>query len=121
MIARNDSAYPTLERLLNLLNPWLIYLNPGGNNVTDSLDEDQSNFLLEQLFRTEYNMTAITVSRGKLDLAEGHCQRCLAYLKRLNVEGEMKTTSIFEALSIYSHLRQQHGKDSDAIVFAEEC
>jgi ATP/maltotriose-dependent transcriptional regulator MalT len=65
-------------------------------------------------------MATVIVSRGQFDLAEGHCQRSLAYSKRLNVEGEDKTTSIFNALKIYSHLRQQQGNISDALTFAED-
>lgn len=123
MIARNDSTYPVIKRSLDLLNPWLLELDSGCSisYSINSLHEEQSDFILEELFRTEHNMTVVIVSRGDFDLAEGHCQRCLAYSQRLRVEGEKKTSSIFEALSVSCHLRQQQGRDSEAVVFAEEC
>jgi hypothetical protein len=58
----------------------------------------------------------------QFDLAEGHCQRCLAYTRRHGLEGEeKKITMVYEALSIYCSLREGQGNYSDAVTFAEEC
>jgi tetratricopeptide (TPR) repeat protein len=80
------------------------------------------NYLVKQLYYTEHNMAAIATHRRQFDLAEGHCQRCLAYSRRYGLEGEeMKITMIFTALKTYCSLRERQGNYSDALSFAEEC
>jgi hypothetical protein len=49
-ITRDNAAYPSLERSLNLLNPWLICLDSDNSNVVNSLTEAQSNLLLKNYF-----------------------------------------------------------------------
>jgi tetratricopeptide (TPR) repeat protein len=56
-----------------------------------------------------------------LDIAEGHCQRCLAYSRRYGLEGETKTTNIFIALKTYCGLRERQNNHSGALPFAEEA
>jgi tetratricopeptide (TPR) repeat protein len=63
----------------------------------------------------------VTTNSHQLDIAEGHCQRCLAYAKRYGLEGETKTTNIFTALRTYSYLRQKQRDHSGAVIFAEEA
>jgi hypothetical protein len=65
--------------------------------VNLDLDARQRNFLVEQLYSMEQNMAVTTMNRRQYALAEGHCQRCLAYSKRYGLEGEEKITMIFEA------------------------
>jgi hypothetical protein len=77
--------------------------------------------VLDALIITEQNMAAVTVRRRQFDTVEGHCKRCLVYLLRFFLEGEKKTTSIFEALKSYCNLRQQQDNLLDASTFAEEC
>jgi tetratricopeptide (TPR) repeat protein len=120
-IDRNNMAFPYLERSLSVLNPWLINLDSDSGNGIDSLSKDQIDRLLDGLFYTEQNMARVTVDRRQFDAAEGHCQRCLVYSRRYNLEGEEKTTSIFEALQTYSTLRQHQCNLSDALTIAEEC
>jgi hypothetical protein len=121
-INSDDIMSPYLERSLSLLNPWLIHLDSNdSNNKVDSLDNDQVNRLLHELFCTEVNMAAVTTNRMQYDIAEGHCQRSLAYSKRFGVEGENKTTLIFLALKSYCSLRDHQGDYSGALTFAEEC
>jgi tetratricopeptide (TPR) repeat protein len=120
-IILDDMNFPYLERSLSLLNPWLINLDSDASNRIDSLNENQINISVEHLYYTEQNMAAITMNRRQLDLAEGHCQRCLAYLRTYGLEGKKKITMIFDALSTYCSLRDRQGNYSDAVTFAEEC
>jgi tetratricopeptide (TPR) repeat protein len=66
-------------------------------------------------------MAIIAVNRNQFDLAEEHCQRCLAYSRRYGLEGEKKTTMIFQALRTYCSLRQYQCNLLEALTFAEEC
>jgi hypothetical protein len=120
-IDRTNMAFPYIERSLNILNPWVINLNPDSSNGIDSLSKDQIDKLLDELIFTEQNMAAVTGDRRQFDVAEGHCQRCLVYSRRYKLEGEKKTTSIFESLKTHCSLRERQGKLSDALTFAEEC
>jgi hypothetical protein len=117
----DDMAFPYLERSLSILNPWVINLDSGSGNGIDSLSKDQIEILLDELIYTEQKMAKVTVTRRQFDAAEGHCQRCLVYSRRYELEGEKKTTSIFEALRSYCNLRQQQDNLSDALTIAEEC
>jgi ABC-type phosphate/phosphonate transport system ATPase subunit len=76
------------------------------SNRIDSRDDRRMILLLHKLFHMEQNLAAITVNRHQLDIAEGHCQRSLAYSKRFGLEGETKTTNILLALRTYCNLRQ---------------
>jgi hypothetical protein len=60
--------------------------------------------LLEELIGTEQRMACMTIDRMQFDAAEGHCQRCLTYTRRIRVEGEEKITSIFTSLSQYRYI-----------------
>jgi hypothetical protein len=120
-IIRDDMSFPYLERSLSLLNPWVINLDSDASNGNDSLDEDEINYLLEQSYRTEHNMAVIAMNKRQFNLAEGHCQRCLAYSRRYGLLGEKKTTMIFTALKTYCTLRNHQDNYSDAVTFAEEC
>jgi tetratricopeptide (TPR) repeat protein len=114
--------FPYLERTLSLLNPWLTNLDPDSSEGISTLSKEQQDDLLGQLNSTEHNMAIITMKRIQFDLAEGHCQRCLAYSRRYGLEGdEKKTTMMFDALSAYCSLRERQGNYSDALSFAEEC
>jgi hypothetical protein len=118
---RNNMAFPYLERSLSILNPWIINLDPDCINGIDSLSKDQIETLLDELICTEHCMAMVTGNRRQFHAAEGHCRRCLAYSRRYELEGEKKTTSIFEALRFYCTLRQLQGNLLDALIFAEEC
>jgi hypothetical protein len=66
-------------------------------------------------------MAIITRNKRQFDLAEGHCQRSLAYSRRYGLEGEKITTMVYEALKTRCSLRERRGNYSDALSFAEEC
>jgi tetratricopeptide (TPR) repeat protein len=111
---------PCLERSLILLNPWLSYLDSDAGNRISSLNEGQMNYLKQHLTQSEQNLAISTVERMRFDLAEGHCQRCLAYSRRFWLDGEMKNTCIFEALRAYIDLREWQENYFDAVTFVEE-
>jgi hypothetical protein len=117
MIIRCEMSFPLLERSLSLLNPLLIQLDLNGSYQMDN----RMNDILGKLYVTEQQMAGVTISLNQLDIAEGHCQRCLAYSRRYGLEGEMKTTNIFAALRTYCTLRQIQGDHSSALIFAEEA
>jgi hypothetical protein len=114
-------SFPYLERLLSLRNPWLTNLDSDPSVGINILSNEQQDDSLGQLYRTEQNMAVITMNRRQFDLAEGHCQRCLAYSRRYGSEGEEKITMIFDTLIAYCSLRERQGNYSDALTFAEEC
>jgi hypothetical protein len=126
----NDLQSPYLERSLHLLNPWLIYLDSDASIQINNLDEEfyrekldkeyYINRILTQLYLTESKMVSITLCRRQYDLAEGHCQRCLAYSRRFYFEGEEKISAILKALSNYCTLRGLQGEFSGGLTFAEE-
>jgi hypothetical protein len=66
-------------------------------------------------------MAGVTINRNQLDVAEGHCQRCLAYSRRYGLEGEKKITDILAALMTYCTLRERRTDYSGAVAFAEEA
>jgi hypothetical protein len=99
-IIRDDMRFPYLERSLSVLNPWVTNVDSDASNAIDSLNEDQINISVEQLYFMEQNMAAIAMHRRQFGLAEGHCQRCLDYSRRYGLEGEEKITMIFGALKV---------------------
>jgi tetratricopeptide (TPR) repeat protein len=113
--------FPYLKQSLSLLNPWLTNLDLDPSDGINILSNEQKDSLLGELYSTEQNMANITTNRMQFDMAEGHCQRCLAYTRRYGLEGEEKTTMVYEALSTYCFLREGQGDYSDALYFAEEC
>jgi hypothetical protein len=120
-IVKNDMKFPYLQRSISLLDPWVINLDSDASNGIDILNEDQINLLVKELYYTEQNMAIIAIARGQFDLAEGHCQRCLAYSRRYGLEGEKKITMIFEAIRTYSDLRHYERDYSGSVIFAEEA
>lgn len=119
-IGRSDARFPYLERSVDLLSPWLIYLDSNAGKRSDWHSESQIDELLMHLQRIENNLANVTLMRRQFDVAEGHCLRCLEYSKRLSVEGEEKITSIVDALHSYCILRRHQGNLSGALNFAEE-
>jgi tetratricopeptide (TPR) repeat protein len=111
---RNEMIFSCLlKRSLSFLNPWLVKL--------DSDDDIRMDSLLNELFFLEANMASMAMNKRQFDVAEGLCERCLAYSKRYGLEGEKKITMNFNALNMYSSLRERQGNYSDAVICAEEC
>jgi hypothetical protein len=114
-------AISYIERYLSILNPWVINLDPVSSYGIDSLSKDQIDKVLDELIYTEHSMAIATGYRRQFGSMEGHCQRCLVYSRRYELEGEKKTTSIFNALQTYYNLRSRQGNYSDAPTIAEVC
>jgi hypothetical protein len=120
-ISRNDLMFPCLERSLSLLNPWLIHLNSHASGRTNDLDDKQFNWLLLEFHGAEQKMAVIAIDRRQLDVAEGHCERSLAFARRFVLDGNQKTNAIFEALESTCLLREKQLDYPGALAFAEEC
>jgi tetratricopeptide (TPR) repeat protein len=121
LMVLDNKTYPYLERSLHILSPWMVTIDSDATNQSNSLSFEQTNYLLGKSSTIEGNMALVAISRNQFDVAEGHCHRRLAHSRRLGVEGEDKTTSIFEALRTYIVLRQNQGDSSGAVSFAEEA
>jgi hypothetical protein len=111
-ISRDDAIFPCLKQSLDILNAM--------NQDSDSLDDDNKDYLLQELYDTELGLAMVAMNRRIFDLSEGHCQRCLAYSRRFP-EDEEKISSIFNALQTYCILRERQGNIPDALNYAEEC
>jgi tetratricopeptide (TPR) repeat protein len=118
---RDNKTYPYLERSLHILSPWMVTIDSDATNQSNGLSFEETNYLLEKSCNTELNLAVVAMNRNQFDVAEGHCHRCLAHSRRLGIEGEDKTTSIFEALYTYVGLRNNQGDFSGAVSFAEEA
>jgi tetratricopeptide (TPR) repeat protein len=118
---RNDKMYPHLERSLHILSPWMVTINSDAIDQSNSLDVVQINHLLEESFRTERSLAVVAMDRAHFDVAEGHCHRCLVNSRKLSVEGENKTSLIFEALCTYVELRRRQQNYESAVTFAEDA
>jgi hypothetical protein len=79
---RDSIRFPYLERSLSLPNPWVTNLDSDPSEGVNILSNEQQDSLLEQLNCTEQSMADMAMNIRQFDLAEGHCQRCLAYSRR---------------------------------------
>jgi hypothetical protein len=121
IMVRDKKMYPSLEKSLHILNSWMVTIDSNTTNQSNGLSFEETNYLLDESSIIEGKMASVAINRSQFDVAEGHCHRCLAHSRRLGVEGENKTTSIFEALRTYVTLRQHQGDFSSAVSFAEEA
>eukprot|EP00596_Hydrurales_sp_CCMP1899_P008774 CAMPEP_0119037738 /NCGR_PEP_ID=MMETSP1177-20130426/6223_1 /TAXON_ID=2985 /ORGANISM="Ochromonas sp, Strain CCMP1899" /LENGTH=347 /DNA_ID=CAMNT_0006999371 /DNA_START=296 /DNA_END=1340 /DNA_ORIENTATION=- len=120
-IIRDNKMFPHLERSLNILKPWMVIMDSDASNQSNSLSLGQIDHLLKLSCQIERKMASVIINRNQFDVAEAHCHRCLANARRLGVEGEDKTTLIFEALMTYITLRQRQSDFSGAVTYAEEA
>jgi tetratricopeptide (TPR) repeat protein len=118
---RCEMSFASLERSLNLLDPWLIQLDLDASNRVDSRNDHRMNHILNKLYFVENNMAIVTMGRNQLDISEGHCQRCLGYSRRYGLEGAKKITHILIALNTYCDLRQRQRDYSGGVAFAEDA
>jgi hypothetical protein len=118
---RDNKRYPFLEKSLCLLNPWLVHLGSDALNRVDRISNDQIIYLWQELYTTEQRIADVTINRDQFDVAEIHCQRCLAYSKKYIVQGEDKTLATLAALRTIIDLRQRQGDYSGAVEFCEEA
>jgi hypothetical protein len=120
-IIRDNKTFPHLERLLDILKPWMVVMDSDGSNQSNSLNLGQKDHLLKVSYQIEQSMASVAMNRYQFDVAEGHSHRCLANVRKLGVEGEDKTNLILKALITYINLRQRQGDHLGAVTFAEEA
>jgi tetratricopeptide (TPR) repeat protein len=120
-IIRDKEILPHLERSLDILSPWMLTIDSDSTNRSNSLDSKKADYLFQESFILEQYMSSVYRNRGQFDAVEGHCYRCLVNSRRLALEGEEKTSYLFEALSRYVELRQYQGDFSGAVTFVEEA
>jgi tetratricopeptide (TPR) repeat protein len=119
-IIRDKGMLPHLERSFHILSPWMVTIDSDFTHQSNSLNSEMANNLLEQSIFLERNMSIVTMNRYQFDVSEGHCYRCLVNSRRLTLEGEDKTTTVFKSWSNYVSLRRDQGDYSGAVSFAEE-
>jgi hypothetical protein len=112
---------PHIERSLQILSPWMDTIDSDATNQSNSITSKRLNYLLKKSYTLERNMAILALNRNQYDIAERHSHRCLVNSRRFRLEGEVKTTSIFEALGLHVTLRQCQGDSSGAVTFAEEA
>jgi hypothetical protein len=120
-VVRHKGLFPHLERSLQILSPWMDTIDFDATNQSYSITFTKSNYLLKQSCTLEEDMATLAMNRNQYDVAERHSHRCLVNSRRFRIEGEEKTTSIFQALSLHVKLRQHQGDSSGAVTFAEEA
>jgi hypothetical protein len=120
-IIRDNKMLPHLERSLDILKPWMLIMDSDASNQSNNLNLGQIDCLLKVSNRSERTMALVTMERNRFDVAEGHCHRYLANVRKFGVEGEDKVSSILDALDIYVILRQRQGDSSGAVTIAEEA
>jgi tetratricopeptide (TPR) repeat protein len=120
-VIRNNKVFPHVEKMISLLSPWYVHLESDSSNENNCLNISQKRNLLNISYFAERKMASLKMERNQFDEAEGHCQRCLVYSRRLEVEEKRKTTLIYEALRKYVILRSQEGNYSGAVELAEEA
>jgi hypothetical protein len=114
-----DGLFPCLERSLYLLRSYY-----DGIADTDMANTNMANYLRQELFITEQLMASVALSSIRIindDAAEGHCERCLIYAREFGIEGETKTTFMFEALLNLCTLREHQCDFSNAVKFVREA
>jgi tetratricopeptide (TPR) repeat protein len=118
---RDKGMFPHIERSLHILSPWMDTIDSDVTNQSNSLNSIETNCLLKLSYSLERKMAIMALNRNQYDVAERHSHRCLENSRRFRIEGEEKTTSIFEALGLHVILRQRQGDSSGAVTFAEEA
>ncbi len=77
--------FPHLERSLNILRPWMVTIDTNASNQSYNLNLGQTEHLLIFSSSTERSMASLTMNRNEFDVAEEHCHRCLANVRRLRI------------------------------------
>jgi tetratricopeptide (TPR) repeat protein len=108
------------EKILEILKPWSLCLDSDAKRV-DGLSIDQIHEILDLLSDTERRLAAFYTNIDKYEAAGNHHERALFYARRYVVEGELKTTLLFEALKGYSTQRIRQNDLAGALIYAEEA
>eukprot|EP00596_Hydrurales_sp_CCMP1899_P002503 CAMPEP_0119044552 /NCGR_PEP_ID=MMETSP1177-20130426/32268_1 /TAXON_ID=2985 /ORGANISM="Ochromonas sp, Strain CCMP1899" /LENGTH=262 /DNA_ID=CAMNT_0007014789 /DNA_START=388 /DNA_END=1176 /DNA_ORIENTATION=- len=117
----DDLVFPYLEKSLKLLKPWSICLDLGSQNRIYTIDEDQTNELLEVLSKVERYMSGSNMHRKQFDLGAMNCQRAISYAKRKTGDEAQKIELLNNALTNFCQLRMMQDDYKNAKPFAEEA
>jgi hypothetical protein len=82
-LTREEKMFPCFEGSISLFSPWLVYFDSNASDQSDNLRNTGINCLLEELSYVHHTMANITMNQSRLDVSEGHCQRCLTYSRRI--------------------------------------
>jgi hypothetical protein len=96
-IVRDKGMFPHLERSLHIVNSWMVTIDSQSNQC-NILNSTEINLLLQISCKLEFEMSSVAIHKNQFDIAEGHCHRSLINSRRFAVQGEDKTTAIFNAL-----------------------
>mmetsp|Transcript_26520 Transcript_26520/g.25381 ORF Transcript_26520/g.25381 Transcript_26520/m.25381 type:complete len:470 (+) Transcript_26520:206-1615(+) len=118
---RNNIVLPYNEKILEILKPWSLYLDRDAANRVDSLSRLQIDIILVLSSHAERNQAIIFKQRNQFKISENHCQRALSYARRINEEGESKTTLLLKVLTSCYSIQSSQGNYSGALPFAEEA
>lgn len=121
LIFKDNNTLPYYKKQLEILKPWSLRLNLDTDCRKDTLSRDKSNHILDLLSEIERGMASIYMHRNQFDMAEGYTKRSLSYARQYSVEGDLKTTLLLRALSIYYGIRMCRGDSAGGLIFAEEA
>jgi tetratricopeptide (TPR) repeat protein len=129
VIVGNDFSFPYLKKIIDLLEPWHVYINldtPLKPLSASKLGDMETNFILTLLSVAERKIGIIYQFRSQFDLAQKYFQRALSNARLFNVEkepdtGNMATELEFPALKVCSDLHARQGNVHKALAFAEEA
>jgi hypothetical protein len=106
--------------MLEILQPWSLCLDFDASRL-DSLSIDQIHEILDFLSDTERRLAAFYTNIDKYEAAGYHHERALFYARRYVLEGELKSTLLFEVLKGYSTQRIRQNDLAGALICAYDC
>lgn len=113
-------AFSYYQECLVILEPWRLQLDLQESDRVDHLNEVLIGHLFFLLSSREDVLGEINTKFVKFIIADGHCQRALAFAKRMTL-GEKRTTCLFEALETFGCLRSCETRIKEARLIYEEC
>jgi tetratricopeptide (TPR) repeat protein len=84
-----------------------------------TLQYGELDYLHILFYQVELQLAEIYSEKFEFVKAESHCQECLILAKKSN--GDIRTSSVCQALRVYSCLRRSQGRFKDAVSMAEEA
>lgn len=116
-IDRDNFILRNAGKMLEVLQPWSVYLD----SRTDSVSKEKLDTIFDLLSKVEQNKASIYSNRNQFDIAENHNQQAVAYARRYEQEGEIKTTLLLSTLTDYSQLLVKKDDLAGAMVLAEDA
>jgi hypothetical protein len=81
---RYKGMFPHIERLLQILSPWMDTIDSDATNQSSSLNSIETNYLLKLSYVKERDMAILALNRNEYNVAERHIHRCLVFKKNSN-------------------------------------